>query len=201
MSAALTPRSSPCPRTTRGQPPSRISATFHRTRRPKSVISSTSTRRPAKPASLRAAVGRKLTAAGAIYLPSACAVVPLSGPAECAMRRMRATISSAGGSAVLLAGSALAGAPELTGEFNAQCDRGHQDIIGGCRDAVADLEALTAAGEFHYQQLLRLARSRAALLRSGRRHSAGAISHEGRIRRAPSPMSCTIRRPIWPTGG
>lgn len=108
---------------------------------------------PAKPASLRAAVRRKLTAAGAIYLSSACAVAPLSGPAERAMRRMRATITGAGGSAVLLAARALAGEPALTGEFNALCDREYQDIIGDCHDAVADLEALTAVGEFRYQQL------------------------------------------------
>jgi hypothetical protein len=108
---------------------------------------------PAKPTSLRASVRRKLTAAGAIYLSSACAVAPLSGPAERAMRRMRATISGTGGFAVLLAGRALDGEPQLTGEFNAQCDREYQDIIGGCRDAMANLEALTAAGEFLYQQL------------------------------------------------
>jgi hypothetical protein len=108
---------------------------------------------PAKPASLKATVRRKLTAAGAVYLSSACAVAPLSSPAERAMRRMRATISGAGGSAVLLAGRALAGEPELTGTFNAVRDREYEDIIGGCRDAVAGLEALTEASEFCYQQL------------------------------------------------
>jgi hypothetical protein len=110
-------------------------------------------RLPVKPASLRAAVRRKLTAAGAVYLSPACAVAPLSGPAERAMRRMRATISGAGGSAVLLAGCALAGQPDLTGAFNAVRDREYEEIEADCRDAVACLEALTAACEFRYQRL------------------------------------------------
>jgi hypothetical protein len=108
---------------------------------------------PAKPTSLKVTVRKKLTAAGAVYLSSACAVAPLSSPAERAMRRMRATISRAGGSAVLLSGCALAGEPDLTGAFNAIQDREYEDIIGGCRDAVGDLETLTEACEFCYQQL------------------------------------------------
>jgi len=72
-------------------------------------------RLPAKPASLRAAVRRKLTAADAVYLSSACAIAPLSRPAERAMRLIRATISGAGGSAVLMAARALSREMELTG--------------------------------------------------------------------------------------
>lgn len=108
---------------------------------------------PAKPASLKAAVRRKLTAAGAVCLSPACAVALLSSQAGRSMRRRRAMISGAGGSAVLLAGRALAGEAELTGAFNAVCDPVYEDIIGGCHDAMAGIEALTTACEFRYQPL------------------------------------------------
>jgi hypothetical protein len=111
-------------------------------------------RLPDKPASLRAAVRRKLSAAGAVYLSSACAAALLSGKAERAMRRMRAAIIGAGGSAVLLAGRALAGEPELTGAYNAVRTHEYEDIAVGCQEAVAGLEALTAAREFRYQPLV-----------------------------------------------
>lgn len=110
---------------------------------------------PAKPASLRAAVRRKLTAAGAVYLSSACAIAPLSRPAERAMRRIRATISGAGGSAVLMAACALSGELELTGACNAVCDREYQAVIGDCLAAVADLGTLRAACEPRFQHLWR----------------------------------------------
>lgn len=108
---------------------------------------------PEKPTSLRAVVRRKLSAAGAVYLSPACAAAPLTGSAERVMRRMRATITDAGGSAVLLTGRALAGEPDLAGAYNAARGVEYADIVAGCRDAVAGLEALTAAGEFRYQPL------------------------------------------------
>lgn len=110
-------------------------------------------RLPDKPTSLRAVVRRKLSAAGAVYLAAACAAAPLSTPAERAMRRVRATINGAGGSAVLLTGRILVGHAELTGAFNAARDLEYEDIIVGCRDAIAGLEGLIAAREFRYQPL------------------------------------------------
>jgi hypothetical protein len=110
-------------------------------------------RLPAKPASLRGTVRRKLSAAGAVYLSPACAAAPLSGPADRAMRRARAVITAAGGSAVLLTGRAIAGEPELTGAFNAARDDEYEAVATGCRDAVAELESLAAAGDFRYQLL------------------------------------------------
>ena len=103
--------------------------------------------------SVRVAVRRKLSAAGVVYLSRACAAAPLSGPAERAMRRSRATITSAGGFAVLLAGRALVGESNLIAAFNAVRDSEYEEIIVGCRDAVTRIEALTAVGEFRYQGL------------------------------------------------
>jgi hypothetical protein len=67
---------------------------------------------PAKPAGLKALVRRKLTAAGAVYLSRACAVAP-AGRAERAMRRMRATVASAGGTAMLMRAVALGGEEQI----------------------------------------------------------------------------------------
>jgi hypothetical protein len=60
---------------------------------------------------------------------------------------MRATISGAGGSAVLLAARALAGEPELTGEFSAVCDRESVSAsgIGAIRRRTQIAEPLNAA--------------------------------------------------------
>ena len=110
-------------------------------------------RLPDKPESLRAAVRRKLTAAGAVYLAPACAAAPPSRPAERAMRQARAAIAHAGGTAVLLTGRALAGERELAGAFNAVRDVEYDDIIAACQDAAAGLGELTAACEFRYQLL------------------------------------------------
>ena len=67
---------------------------------------------PSKPAGLKALVRRKLTAAGAVYLSRACAVAP-AGRAERAMRRVRATIASAGGTAMLMRAVALGGEEQI----------------------------------------------------------------------------------------
>jgi hypothetical protein len=69
------------------------------------------------------------------------------------MRRARATITDAGGFAVLLAGPALVGERDLIEAFNAVRDSEYEDIIVSCRDAVTCIEALTAVYEFRYQGL------------------------------------------------
>jgi hypothetical protein len=107
---------------------------------------------PPESSGLKSLVHRKLTAAGAVYLSRACAVSPV-GPVERVMRRMRATIADAGGSAVLLGGCALLGGPEMTVAFNAARDREYDDIIARCRDAVASIETKIATGDFRYKQL------------------------------------------------
>jgi hypothetical protein len=107
---------------------------------------------PAKTSALKVRVHRKLSAAGAVYLTRACAAAP-PGPAERVMRRMRAMITDAGGSAVLLRAQALAGEPDLTAAFTAARDREYGDIITTCRDAVTAIEAMTAAGDFRYEKL------------------------------------------------
>jgi len=106
-----------------------------------------------KQTSVRVAVRRRLSAAGAVYLSPACAVAPLSGPAERAMRRARATITTAGGFAVLLAAHALAGRPDLTQAFNAVRDSEYMGIVADCSEAMACIETLTAVREFRYQVL------------------------------------------------
>ena len=109
-------------------------------------------RLPAKASALRAMVHRKLSAAGAVYLSRACAAAP-AGPAERVMRRMRAMITDAGGSAALLRARALAGEPDLTAAFSAARDREYDDIIARCRDGTAAIEAVTAARDFRDEPL------------------------------------------------
>jgi hypothetical protein len=100
---------------------------------------------------LRSLARRKLTGAGAVYLSRACAVAP-AGPAERVMRRVRATIADAGGSAVLLRARELCG-HEVAAAFNAARDREYDDIIARCNAAAASIETLIAAGELRWEQL------------------------------------------------
>jgi hypothetical protein len=132
---------------------------------------------PAKTSALKMMVHRKLSAAGAVYLSRACAYLtrvcaaaPV-GPAERVMRRMRAMITDAGGSAVLLRTRALVGEPDLTAAFTAACDREYEDIIAACRDAVTAIEAMTAAGDFRYQKLWAEAAEHSSPGGAGARHA------------------------------
>jgi hypothetical protein len=110
-------------------------------------------RLPAKPASLKGMIRRRLAVAGAVYLSPAVAAVPSSGAAERVLRRVQHAITDAGGSAVLVRGQAIGGEAEMTAALNAARDREYQDIIAGCRDAVAAIEALAAADDYRYEQL------------------------------------------------
>jgi len=160
-------------------------------------------RLPDKPESLRAAVRRKLTAAGAVCLAPACAAAPLSRPAERAMRQIRAAIAGTGGTAVLLTGPALAGEHELAGAFNAVRDLEYDDIIAVCRNAAAGLGALTAACEFRYQLLwdsdigLRRLSARYRAVRDRDLFGAGQAQHAAtaiaRYRSALSDYAASVR--------
>jgi hypothetical protein len=107
---------------------------------------------PAKPGGLKSLVQRKLSAAGAVYLSRACAVATV-GPAERAMRQVRATIAGAGGTAVLLRAGALGGEEQIVTALETARDREYDDITARCRDGLAFIEALVEAGDFRYEQL------------------------------------------------
>lgn len=109
-------------------------------------------RLPQKPGALKSRVHRNLTTAGAVYLTAACALAP-AGPTERVMRRTRAMISDAGGSAVLLQAKALTGEEEITAALKGARDREYDDIIARCGNAVTTLEAMTRACDFRYQEV------------------------------------------------
>jgi len=109
-------------------------------------------RLPPKPGALKSRVHRNLTTAGAVYLTPACALAP-AGPTERVMRRIRAMISDAGGSAVLLRANALTGDEEITAALEGARDREYDDIIARCADAVTTLEAMTEVCDFRYQEV------------------------------------------------
>ncbi|MGA7416337.1 MAG: Chromate resistance protein ChrB [Bryobacteraceae bacterium] len=102
---------------------------------------------------LKAAIRRKLTRIGAVYLVNAVAVLPASPGAERTLRRTRKTITEAGGSAELLRADAVEGAPALIAAFNAARDREYGEIIAACDDLLARIEAMTTAGRFSYRDL------------------------------------------------
>ena len=102
---------------------------------------------------LKAAIRRKLTALGATYPVNAVAVLPASPTVERAFRRLRNMIGEGGGSAQVLCAEAIEGEADVIRAFNAAREQEYDEIITGCGDIVAAIEAMTAAGHFCYEDL------------------------------------------------
>jgi ChrB-like protein len=102
---------------------------------------------------LKTVIRRRLTALGAIYPANAVAAIPASPAAERAIRRLRSSITEAGGSAQVLRAEAIAGGPDLVAAFNAAREQEYADIIVRCGDFVDATKAMTAAGHFRYANL------------------------------------------------
>jgi hypothetical protein len=102
---------------------------------------------------LKATIRRKLNAAGAVYPVNAVAALPASPAAERTFRRLRNMIGEAGGSAQVLHAEAIEGEPDLVAAFNAAREQEYDEIIAGCGDVIAGIEAMTAAGHFCHADL------------------------------------------------
>lgn len=102
---------------------------------------------------LKTTIRRKLTTMGAVYPANAVATLPASPTAERAFRRLRSMIGEAGGSAQVLRAEAIEGEPDLVAAFNAAREREYGEIIAGCDDVIAGIEAMTAADHFRYADL------------------------------------------------
>jgi hypothetical protein len=82
-----------------------------------------------QPTQLRAAVGRRLKAAGAVPLANSVAALPASAAAERQRRRLRAEIIRMGGSA-----QAGAGEADVIRLFSAARDEEYGQLITSCQD-------------------------------------------------------------------
>jgi Protein ChrB, N-terminal len=102
---------------------------------------------------LKMTVRRRLTAMGAVFPVNAVAAVPTSPAAERAFRRIRRIIREAGGSAQVLRAEAIEGAPDLVTAFNAAREQEYAEILAGCGELIAGVEALATAGRYRYPDL------------------------------------------------
>ena len=102
---------------------------------------------------MKSTVRRRLTAAGAVYPANAIAVLPESPAAERAFRRLRSMIGEAGGSAQVLRAETIEGEPDLVAVFNTAREQEYAEIIAGCDDVIAGIEAMSAAGRFRHGDL------------------------------------------------
>jgi hypothetical protein len=102
---------------------------------------------------LKITVRRQLTAMGAVFPVPAVAAMPASPAAERAFRRVRRMIGDADGSAQVLRADVIEGMPDLVAVFNKAREREYTEIIAGCGRLLAGIEALSAAGQFRYQDL------------------------------------------------
>jgi hypothetical protein len=97
------------------------------------------------------AIRRRLAALGAVY--PANAAVPASPAGERAFRRLWARIRKAGGVAQVLRAEVLEGGQHLTTVFNAAREQEYGQVISGCAELAARVQAMTAAGHFGYAEL------------------------------------------------
>jgi hypothetical protein len=109
--------------------------------------------RPPASHGLKITVRRRLTAIGAVFPVPAVAAMPASPAAERAFRRIRRTISEAGGSAQVLRAAVMEGTADLAATFNKAREHEYAEIIAGCGEILAGIEALTSAGQFRYPDL------------------------------------------------
>ncbi|MCC9311582.1 hypothetical protein LN042_31725 [Kitasatospora sp. RB6PN24] len=108
---------------------------------------------PTEPTRLRAGVWRRLKALGAVYLQNSLAALPASPEAERALRVLRNDISEMGGTAQLLRAEALAGQDEVVAAFNTARNEEYAEVIGRCRDFLAEIEEETTGEHFTYAEL------------------------------------------------
>jgi hypothetical protein len=109
-------------------------------------------RLPGRPAETTA-IRRQLAALGAVYPANAVAAVPASPAGERAFRRLRGRISKVGGVAQVLRAEAIEGGQHLTAVFNAAREQEYGQVISGCAELAARVQALTVAGHFGYAEL------------------------------------------------
>ncbi len=102
---------------------------------------------------LKTTIRRRLTAIGAVFPANAVAALPASPAAERAFRGVRRSIAEAGGSAQVLRAEVIEGAADLIAAFNLAREQEYGEIIAGCGRVIAAIEALAAAGQFHYSDL------------------------------------------------
>jgi hypothetical protein len=102
---------------------------------------------------LKTAIRRRLTTAGAVFPANAVAALPASPAAERTFRRVRRLIGEAGGSAQVLRAEVIEGAGDLVAAFNAAREQEYAEVIAGCGEVMAGVEALAAAGQFRYPDL------------------------------------------------
>jgi DNA-binding transcriptional regulator PaaX len=108
---------------------------------------------PSEPTRLRAAVWRRLKGLGAVYLQNSAAALPDSVPAQRALRKLRYEIGEMGGTAVLMACTALAGEAEILAAFQTARDDEYEEIIDKCQDFMGELDKEYKAEHFTYAEL------------------------------------------------
>lgn len=108
---------------------------------------------PSEPTRLRAAVWRRLKGLGSIYLQNSVAALPAGVRSERALRKLRTEILEMGGTATLLACTALQGEAEVRGAFQSARDDEYEEIVDKCEDFLRGIEKEFAAAHFTFAEL------------------------------------------------
>jgi len=110
---------------------------------------------PTEPSRYRAAIWRKLKAAGAIYLQSGVAALPADAGSERVMRALLQEIPDMSGAATLLRSTPVgeAAATSLVAAFNAARAEEYGELLSRCHDFHAELAKERAAGNLTFAEL------------------------------------------------
>jgi hypothetical protein len=108
---------------------------------------------PSEPTRLRATVWRRLKSLGAIYLQNSAATLPMSAPAERALRKLRHDIIEMSGTAVLLRCDALAGEDDVVASFQAARDDEYEEIVDRAADFLVQVQKEHDGEHFSFAEL------------------------------------------------
>ena len=108
---------------------------------------------PPEPSRLRAAVWRRLKAAGAIYLQNGVAALPASATNERVLRGIVHEVVGMGGAAHLVRGAVLGDEAALMAAFAEARDAEYREVLGRCCDFHAELDKERAAANLTFAEL------------------------------------------------
>lgn len=108
---------------------------------------------PPEPSRYRAAIWRKLKAAGAIYLQNGAAALPADTASERVLRGLTQEIRQMQGTAVLLNSTPVGGDAELVAAYNAARAEEYAEFLGRCRDFHAELAKEREADKLTFAEL------------------------------------------------
>ncbi len=108
---------------------------------------------PSEPTRLRATAWRRLKALGAVYLQNSVAALPVSPPAERALRKLQHDIVEMSGTAILIESTVLVGEANVLSIYQAARRDEYEEIVDRSEGFLAELQKEYEKNHFSYAEL------------------------------------------------